>query len=167
MTFPHLATPQKFHWKSSVILDMTDEGCMYAARYPSQLHTSKHYELVPVSAYSVPVKKVYCLLFLDMFYHAKILQPDVGRPAKRAIPRSNSGLRFAFQGTSDSSRKSPLASRRLKERGTSRCLLKICFCDIISRTQIPKWTCAAGAHPVLIVHCMSPHDCPLHSCAKK
>jgi len=92
--FSHLATPQKFHWKSSVILDMTDEGCMYAARYPSQLHTSKHYELVPVSAYSVPVKKVYCLLFLDMFYHAKILQPDIGRPAKRAIPRSNSGLRF-------------------------------------------------------------------------
>lgn len=35
---------KKFHSRSSVILDMTDEGCMYPARYPTQLHTSKHYE---------------------------------------------------------------------------------------------------------------------------
>jgi len=141
MTFPHLATPQKFHWKSSVILDMTDEGRMYAARYPSQLHTSKHYELVSVNAYSVPVQKVYCLLFLGMSCHAKILQPDVGRPAKRAIPRSNSGLRFRAQpGSSRKHELDPLLdqgdSRNVAR--LSRCLLKFCFCDIISRTQIPK-----------------------------
>lgn len=102
----------KFHSKSSVIVEMTDEGCMHAGHYPSQLHTSKQYELVPVSAYSVPVqqgsrpslsskKQLYYLLFLDIFCHAKILQPqpDVGRPAMRGIPRSNRGLCFRAQPT--------------------------------------------------------------------
>jgi hypothetical protein len=120
---------------------------MYAACYPSLLHTSKHY------AYELK-KHLNYLLFLDIFCRAMISQPDVGRPAKRAIPRSNSGLRFRAQplatravtpiNTNGFGRpQRARASNRLKE--LSRCLLQFRFCDIISRTQIPEWTCATDA----------------------